>query len=291
MILKTTVLGRWNEMPFGGPNQQMRGWSRRKLEYLQSYISAYCRAAKRASGRFYIDGFAGPGRLPDEETGEMVDGSPLIALSAEPRFSMCHLIEMDEVTCERLRENTQGHEKTHVWNRDCNELIPTLLKTIPPGCPILVVLDPTGVIGQVKWTTIEAIAQRRTEIILNFPYHMAVQRLLPNDLSSLTAERTEELGEYLPPGWEQVYRNASKGRRQHLCRDLLDLYRNQLRALGYAYVVASAAFRTEENIPLYYLVWAGRHPVGARIAQHVFLKQFDSRIRLFGIDDDDWLAL
>lgn len=278
-------------MPFGGPNQQMRGWSKKKLEYLRSYISAYCKATKGTQGRFYIDGFAGPGRLPDEDTGEMVDGSPLIALAAEPRFTMCHLIEMDEATCEKLRENTQGYDRVRIWKGDCNEWIPLLLKTIPRNCPILVVLDPTGVIGQVKWGTIKAIARRRTEIILNFPYHMAVQRLLPNDLSSLSAERAAELGEYLPPGWESVYRNASAGRRNLLCRNLLDLYQSQLKALGYTHVFASAVFKTEENIPLYYLIWAGRHPVGVKIARHVFLRQFDPRLKLLDTSDDEWLAL
>lgn len=277
-------------MTFGGPNQQMRGWSKRKLEYLRSYIASYCKATTRSPGRFYVDGFAGPGRLADEDTGEMVDGSPLIALAAQPPFTMCHLMEMDSGTFAQLKQNTQGYRRVHVWNMDCNELIPILLKTIPPNCPILVVLDPTGVIGQVRWSTIEAISRKHTGIILTFPYHMAVQRLLPNDLGSLTEDRAEELSQYLPPGWETVYHNAAGTRRHRLCRGFLDLYRGQLKALGYAHVIASTAFRTEDNLPLYYLIWAGRHPVGVKIARHVFLKQFDPRVRLLGADEDEWLA-
>lgn len=277
-------------MPYGGQEQQLRGWSKKKLEYLRSYIVAYCKATTKSLKRFYIDGFAGPGKLPDEDSGEMVDGSPLIALKAEPRFTLCHFVEKDKATCEKLRNNTRGYDNARIWEGDCNEWIPMILQTISRASPTLAVLDPTGVIGQVKWATIRTIAQWKTEIILNLPYHMAVRRLLPNDPSLLSPDRATQLGEYLPPGWQAVYCDTARGRRNLLCRKLLELYRDQLKSLGYTDVFASAVFRTEHSLPLYYLIWACKHPVGVRIARHVFLEQFDPRVRLLDVDDDEWLA-
>ncbi|NPV71173.1 MAG: three-Cys-motif partner protein TcmP [Firmicutes bacterium] len=160
---------------------------------------------------------------------------------------------------------------------------------IHPAAPTLVVLDPTGVIGQVQWATIETIAKWRTEIFLNFPYHMAVQRLLPNQHEKLTDEMAKKLDDHLPPGWRSVYDQCVGTDRRFLARGFLELYRKGLQELGYTYVFGSSVFKTDAGLPLYYLIWAGRHQVGANIAKHVLFKQFDPQIRLLA-PEDDWLA-
>lgn len=173
---------------------------------------------------------------------------------------------------------------------DANEVVPRILDTIHPRSPTLVVLDPTGVIGQVRWSTIEAISRKRTEVFINFPYHMAVQRLLPNAQERLTDERIRELSLYLPPGWLDVYTESEGPARKTLCRRLLNLYRDSLKELGYPYVYASSAFKTDGGMPLYYLIWAGKNETGAKIAEHVILKQFAPQtIRLFNVDDE-WIG-
>jgi three-Cys-motif partner protein len=269
----------------------MRGWSRHKLEYLTTYITSYRSATQKAFKTFYIDGFSGPGRLPDEETGQMVDGSPLVALKAAPPFTACFLIELNAQVARRLKSEVSGFRNAHVILGDANTEIPRVLGLVNDKSPTLVVLDPTGVIGQVRWSTVEAVSRKRTELFINFPYHMAVQRILPNNQSGMTTQRVSELDGYLPPGWQDVYvSTADKGRRM-LCRGFLELYRDQLRKLGYTHVFASSAFRTDTGMPLYYLVWAGKNPIGAKIAKHVLLRQFAPQsIRLLNTEDDDWIA-
>ncbi len=278
-------------MPYGGRNQTMRGWSRHKLDYLTAYVTSYRSATQKAFKTFYIDGFSGPGRLPDEETGQMVDGSPLVALKADPPFTTCFLIELNAQVAYRLKSEVSGFRNAQVILGDANAEIPRLLGLINDKSPTLVVLDPTGVIGQVRWSTVEAVSRKRTELFINFPYHMAVQRILPNDQSGMASQRASELDRYLPPGWQNVYAStASRGRRM-LCRGFLELYRTQLGNLGYTHVFASGAFRTDTGMPLYYLVWAGKNAIGARIAEHVLLKQFAPQsIRLLNSADDDWIA-
>jgi three-Cys-motif partner protein len=270
----------------------MRGWSKHKLKYLRSYITSYRIATKGTFETFYIDGFAGPGRLPDEDDNTLlVDGSPLIALEADPPFRACYLIELDSEVCDDLREATREFPNARVVQGDANDEIPRILDTIHPKSPTLVVLDPTGVVGQVRWSTIAAIARRQTEVFINFPYHMAVQRILPIDQNQMTDERAKELSLYLPPGWQEVYHRSVDPERSGLCRRFLELYRDQLRGLGYEYAYASSAFRTNGGIPLYYLIWAGKNKTGARIAKHVILKQFNPQtIRLLDVEDSDWIA-
>jgi hypothetical protein len=120
---------------------------------------------------------------------------------------------------------------------------------------------------------------------------MAVQRLLPNDQDLMTDERARELSLYLPPGWLDVYGDSEGHGRRTLCRRLLELYRESLKGLGYSYVYASRAFRTDTGVPLYYIIWAGKNETGAKIAEHVILKQFAPQsIRLFSADEDDWIG-
>jgi three-Cys-motif partner protein len=57
-------------------------WTKDKLKILTSYLPAYLTATTSTLERFYIDGFAGPGLNRLASTGELVDGSPLIALDA-----------------------------------------------------------------------------------------------------------------------------------------------------------------------------------------------------------------
>ncbi len=156
-------------MPFGGPNHEMRGWSKQKLRYLQSYLPQYRKATQKASRTYYIDGFAGPGQLPDEVTGAMVDGSPLISCKVIPSFSKCYFVELAPAVACNLEAIVRPYKHAVVKTGDANEVVPRILSTINNLSPTLVVLDPTGIIGQVKWSTIEVIAAKRTEVFVNFP--------------------------------------------------------------------------------------------------------------------------
>lgn len=68
-------------------------WSEVKLAIIKEYAAAYAKIldAKRRQSIpdlrwLYIDAFAGPGVHLSKTTGDIVDGSPLIALKTIPRF-------------------------------------------------------------------------------------------------------------------------------------------------------------------------------------------------------------
>ena len=69
-------------------------WSEVKLAIIREYASTYAKIldAKRQESIpslrwLYIDAFAGPGIHLSKATGEVVEGSPLIALNTTPPFS------------------------------------------------------------------------------------------------------------------------------------------------------------------------------------------------------------
>ena len=88
----------------GLPARCVEPWSRDKLYYVRGYLDLFARAMHRKFAvRHYVDLFAGPGRCVfDDDSGE-IDGSPLQALSIEPRFTRYHFVDVDPGALAALR--------------------------------------------------------------------------------------------------------------------------------------------------------------------------------------------
>jgi hypothetical protein len=88
----------------GLPARCVEPWSRDKLYYVRGYLDLFARAMQRKFAvRHYVDLFAGPGRCVfDDDSGE-IDGSPLQALSIEPRFTRYHFVDADPGALAALR--------------------------------------------------------------------------------------------------------------------------------------------------------------------------------------------
>lgn len=77
-------------------------WSEVKLAIIREYASTYAtimdaqrRARVRSLSWIYIDAYAGPGYHLSRTSGELVEGSPLIALKTDPPFHEYHFIDKD----------------------------------------------------------------------------------------------------------------------------------------------------------------------------------------------------
>ena len=77
-------------------------WSEVKLAIIKDYASAYAKILDKTRREtipslrwHYIDAFAGPGVHLSRTTGEMVEGSPLIALNTDAGLSHYHFIDSD----------------------------------------------------------------------------------------------------------------------------------------------------------------------------------------------------
>ncbi len=89
------------------PLDEVGAWAKEKHERLRRYIDI-ARSARRkfveGPGRAsYVDLFCGSGRSIIRETGERIDGSPLLAfkcaLSGGAPFSTIHIADTDEGQC------------------------------------------------------------------------------------------------------------------------------------------------------------------------------------------------
>jgi len=244
-------------------------WTQDKLKILQQYLPVYLLATTRALERIYIDAFAGPGLNRLRGKSRTIDGSPLIALDARARngtkFDRLFFIERDPAVAAELRDVLNTRDKTQrasVIEGDVNKELPELIKTLPLQSPTFVFVDPDGI--EPRWTTIEAIAPWRTELLINFPLGMSINR--NPDSAKVTAY-------FGTDQWRGMWSSAGLGR----SRALLQLYKERLGNLGYRYTTEDdRLIKTSGGQHLYYLVFVSKIAIAAQRIMTWVLKQPDS---------------
>lgn len=258
-------------MAYGDQEKKIGQWSLGKLAFLESYLPAYVRATKTAKQRYYIDGFAGQGEWINKSTGQKVAGSAAIALRYANEFTHLFFVEYAEERAEKLRELIRsfgaGHKAT-VFVGDCNQHIHSIVGRINRFAPCFVFLDPSS--DQLQWSTIEKLADWKTELFILFPLNMTIIRFLPRHGRIEEWARTRLNSVFGTNEWENIYK---KKPRTYLMSELLSLYKNRLGKLGYVHENISEVFKSDTGQKLYYMIWVGKHPVGKKIMDKVFEKQ------------------
>src|SRR5262249_3214813 len=114
---------------------------------------------------------AGPGYHLSKATGEMVEGSPVIAMNTQPPFHEYHFIDTEPARAEQLREIAGPDRKdVFTYTEDCNTV---LLRDVFPRAKFsdyrraVCLLDPYNI--DLKWEVIEAAGRSKSiEIFVNF---------------------------------------------------------------------------------------------------------------------------
>jgi three-Cys-motif partner protein len=284
------------DLPEVGP------WAREKLAGLRAYLSAYMTILSKHAPlkTVYVDAFAAAGRAVvrkkehddptihldlgdearDEDSREVIDGSPRIALEIEPPFEQYVFIETDERRLAELKELESQYGATRkiaVRSGDCNTYLTTKLLTALGSDSRwrgVVFLDPFGM--QVPWSTIKRLADtKQVEVFINFPVGMAIQRLLPRNAQFTNKQRAKLDAYFGDPGWyDEVYVSepglfeAAVRKRSDAGDRLLHWYRERLKS-AFGHVSTARLITNSKGGHLYYLVFAGPNPTGAKIASHV----------------------
>lgn len=282
-------------------------WAREKLHALGEYLNFYTTALRNQGhwlqGTYFVDAFAGPGLarirtrggVPDDALAlfeteaesanaevDFLEGSPRVALGIKIPFDHYIFVERDAHRAEELRilqrENT-SRSSIFIHEGDANSFLDKWLST-----PInwrknraVVFLDPFGM--QVPWHTIQSLARTKAiEIIVNFPLGMAIQRLLLRSGDIPTGWNLSLNTFFGTSEWrDQVYetKNDLFGPKMAKYSDsgerLLKWYRGRLKS-QFGFVSPARLIRNTRGGPLYYLIWAGPHPLGLRGAHHVLGK-------------------
>jgi three-Cys-motif partner protein len=187
---------------FGGEH------TRRKLDVVAKYLSAYVTVMKKQRFRlFYVDGFAGSGGstskadLIDSDpalfpTSDVVEGSPLRALSIDPPFDKYLFIEKAEKNIKSLSEVCAKfpNRNYEVWPGDANEKLGQFCQSIKRNKSdrAVVFLDPFGL--SVEWETICDLASTEKVDLWYLVPVDGMSRQIKNDGSFLPgAQRIDAL--------------------------------------------------------------------------------------------------
>jgi three-Cys-motif partner protein len=262
-------------------------WSEVKLAIIKEYAAAYStildstrRKSIHSLKWLYIDAFAGPGVHLSKTTGEMVDGSPLIALKTTPPFSEYHFIDADKGRADQLRTIAGPRNDVHIYSEDCNQV---LLRDVFPKAKYgdyrraLCLLDPYNI--NLKWEVIETAGQMGSvELFLNFMIMDINRNALRRNRDTAIQSKIDQLGALWGDGsWEDAaFSSAGKlfDDPEKVSNEQFELaWRERLKKkASFKFVSEPMPMKTKNNSVIYYLYFASQKPVAAGIVDDIFNK-------------------
>ena len=274
-------------------------WAEEKLAALEEYLKYYnTTLSKQHFRRIYIDAFAGspiskvrgsdippePSPFFDEEEAlearaEFIMGSPVRALTLNPGFHEHYFFDLDRSRADTLKEMCEGRDDVIVKVGDCNPLIRDLAKKLTDrNVRGVAFLDPYG--AHVEWETLGALASTGTmEVMINFPVAMAINRMITRSgvVPEVWSDQltrcfgTEEWQEVAYKVERDLFGEEVVQKHGDVASRLLALYMSRLRAI-FSHVSSPRLIRNTRGVPLYYLIWAGPHPLGLKGANYILEK-------------------
>jgi three-Cys-motif partner protein len=228
-------------------------WTADKLDFLEDYIPAFVNATRKAGARYYVDGFAGPGRnLID---GKERNGSPLIALNAPEACTRYFFIERKKALFEQLAAHVQEHpraKRVFLRRGDFNQLVGTVLPLIHDLAPCLFFLDPEGL--ELDFATVERISRRTKADLFVLISGIGVVRNIQQPQSATTLTRF-----FGDDSWSPLHEQFKTGQLPvgtKAFEAFTDLYIAKLQGVGFDVCNKYLIARNRKNAALHSLVFA-----------------------------------
>lgn len=265
-------------------------WAKVKLDYLNRYINVFETSMRRKwPNRNYIDLLAGSGKNNIRDTGEILLGSPLLALTTKYPFSGYYFVDMDSENTKALALRCSAsalREQVQIINGDCNSVVEDIvsnLKVNEHSSLNLAFLDPEGL--ELHWTTVLRLASvRRMDLIINYPQG-GLNRYMRRAVDDVSDTRIDQF--FGGREWREIYHQSRTESVSPLHRQLIDLYKGRLKAIGYKEIREDdelgdePLMRNEKQAPLYRLIFASKHELGHDFWHAVTRRDVYGQKRLF----------
>ncbi len=224
-------------------------WIQKKYHFLSRYFAIFTKGMKNKWNPLtYIDLFAGPGRCLIEESGEEIDGSPLLALERD--FSRYIFIEQNSECLDALKQRSRRKQKfsqIEFIAGDCNVVI----DQVQPAGLTVAFSDPTGL--DLHFDTLRALTDgENVDLIANIQHGMDGKRNLK---SYVRQQGQSKLDRFL----------GERADRKKLSDwpDVWARYRERIETLGYSIADASnISVTNQQGVPMYFICFASKHPKG-----------------------------
>jgi three-Cys-motif partner protein len=181
----------------GLPARESGGWIETKHHYLDRYCGIFSTGMKnRWAKRVFIDVMAGPGLCKIRDTGQEMDGSPLIALKHP--FTDYTFVENHPISCAALKKRVNDHPKKDLVKIACLDWKEALERGDFdfPDSLVLAFIDPTG-ISQIPWKSIKRLIAGNKAIDLLFTIQYAMGITLNAGNYSLAVSQETALDRFL----------------------------------------------------------------------------------------------
>lgn len=276
-------------------------WTAEKLDYLERYVGMFTAAMRGRPWRAlnYIDLFSGPGKCRISGSGKVLPGSPLIALGTRYPFSHCYYGDIDPSNIRALQQRLSGLQgadsRTTCIVGDANRIVHDVVQSVlmddqarSPGqwrSLNLAFLDPEAF--ELCWDTVVALSQIRCDLIIYYPQsalHRNLRQFVESDRNTVADTF------FGGPEWREVVRKAWLAGPPSVAvhRQLMDLYKDKLSALGYGEVLRDDETGDQplirnaaNNAPLYRLLFASKSPLGNSFWHKVTRRDLHGQRRLF----------
>jgi three-Cys-motif partner protein len=263
-------------------------WVAEKLDYLRRYIDVFeTSMRKKWPVRAYIDLFSGPGKCEDRDTGQVYLGSPLIALTAKHPFSRYYFVDDDHSEMSALKQRCAASplfSSIRFKKADANAIVSSLVKDLLSIPSLnLAFLDPEGL--ELKWTTVATLATlERLDLIIHYP-QAGLNRYMPIAFNQQGETQVDRF--FGSEDWRPILDAHARGEEAFPHRKLMDHYKDRLASLGYNETLRDdeagiePVMKNERGVPLYRLLFASKHPLGADFWRKITGKDVHGQKRLF----------
>lgn len=241
-------------------------WGRQKYLRLWMYASIFARGMKNQHRhRVYIDLFAGAGKAIIRETGELVLGSPLLALSVPDPFTKYIFCDDD---AERVAALEARGARDYAWadrtiiHAPAMDAVPRILAALPSDGSVLsfCFADPFDL--SFDFSIVERLATgNRMDFLILLAAQMDGQRNEVNYVNPASTKVERLLGD---PLWRGKWSTAKRGG-TGFQQFLMQQYRAAMERIGYQRLRETDVYRvrTESGqVPLYYLLFFSKHERG-----------------------------
>jgi len=242
---------------------EIGGWSLDKYRMLGLYASLFSTGMKaKWERRIYVDLYAGSGYGKLQNSGKIVQGSPLIALTVKDPFDKYIFCDEDEekLTALEVRARRVAPTADMVFILgDCNARVDEILQAIPTASPghgvlSLCFVDPYNLVG-VRFATLRQLAVRFIDFFCLLALHMDANRNYARYLD----EDADQVDKFLDlTDWRDRW-NAAKWDGLKFPKFLAREFSEQMCSIGFLPEYAMKEVRSDEkNLRLYHLALFSR---------------------------------
>lgn len=244
-------------------------WVQEKHLLLANYAEVFATATKiQWQERVYIDLFSGAGKSKVRDTGKIIPGSPLLALSVKNAFNRYVFCERSPKRMSALRERVNRKNpsaQTHFIHGDVNERVDQLLSVIPRGSWGHKVLsfcfvDPFGLAG-LGFNVIRSLSERYVDFLVHLPAMDALRNW------EQYAGKSSVIDRFLG---DDEWRADWNSERHQLDFDsfIARQFDKRMKKLKFAFSGSQESVfirSSAKNLPLYRLGFYSRSPLGKKL--------------------------